>query len=243
MPVEHFSDSRSTEMNEVIGAIPPWIIRWGITAIFLVGVVGIFVSSLIQYPDVLTGSVTLQAKNQPGKVVIKRDEKDASQAFNYLVKDGSIVRPGDTLFIQTNTKTQISSPVITPMAGTIYITYGTEEQDMFEKVIWVVPPSTDATVRINYASNAAGNVKSGQVVKISLDEFPENEYGFLTGKVLSILPMEMDKGKQAIVALPKGQLMTSENKVIPVRPLMKGSGEILLANKSIFKRIFGSLVP
>jgi len=232
-------ESRSTEMEEIVGNIPSWVIRWGITVLLIVAVLGLTISSFIKYPDTLNARVVMEAVNQPGKITITRN--DADQIFRYYVKDGNKVKPGDTLLTLTDKKTGLVHPTITPMSGIIYITNGSNEKNILQDIMWVVPQVSTAKIKINYGNKGAGNVKVGQAVKIELDDFPQSEYGFVQGYISSILPIQENGEHIAYIKLNGSKIITSENKTIPVLPIMQGSGEILLNNKSIFRRIFGSI--
>ena len=69
---------RSEEVQEVMGMIPSWIVRWGITLLFGVIVLLLIGSCFFRYPDVLTTEMTLSSRNQsldwyrglPGKSAI-----------------------------------------------------------------------------------------------------------------------------------------------------------------------------
>lgn len=226
-------------MEEIVGNVPAWIIQWGITVLFVVGILGLFISNFIHYPDTLAAKALIQATEQPGKVTIRRE--DASQEFKFLVKEGDQVVPGDTLLVHLNKTTGKSIATITPMAGKIYISKGIDEKNTLDQIIWVVPKSSRVEVKIKYNNKGAGNVRVGQSVKIELADFPSSEYGFLEGRVSSILPIQLNGEHQAYVKLKSKKIITSENKEIPIVPIMEGDGEILLNDRSIFQRIFGSI--
>ena len=62
---------RSEEIQEVLGRPPKWIIRWGITVVFII-VVGLFVGSyFFKYPDILQASITVTTENLPAGVAAK----------------------------------------------------------------------------------------------------------------------------------------------------------------------------
>lgn len=232
---------RSNEMDEVVGNIPGWIIRWGISVLFAVAILGLLIANLIRYPDILQATVLMQSENQPGKVTIRRTDENSNFKFNYLVKSGDEVSPGDTLLTRYDPKEAKSYYTITPMAGKIYITKGIDEKNTLDQIIWVVPKSSRAEIKVKYNSKRAGNVKVGQAVKIELSDFPSNEYGFLEGTISSILPVQMDGEHLAYVELNQKKIVTSEKKEIPILPVMEGSAEIVLSDRSIFQRIFGSM--
>lgn len=230
---------RSNEMEEIVGNVPPWIVRWGIAVLFVVGFLGLFIANYVRYPDTLPAKVLVQAKEQPGKVTIRRE--DANQEFKFLVREGDQVESGDTLLIRFDRNLKKTYPVITPMAGIIYISRGIDEKNTLDQLMWVVPQASEVEVKINFGNKGAGNVKIGQAIKIELYDYPSNEYGFLEGHISSILPVQVDDTHQAYVELSKAHMVTSNNKEIPILPIMQGDGEILLNDRSVFQRIFGSI--
>jgi multidrug efflux pump subunit AcrA (membrane-fusion protein) len=62
--VEH-----GNEVEDIISARPPFIVRWGITFFFLMLLVLIFICWLIKYPDIVTASVRLTSINAPKPVM------------------------------------------------------------------------------------------------------------------------------------------------------------------------------
>ncbi|MDR0891424.1 MAG: HlyD family secretion protein, partial [Mediterranea sp.] len=50
---------RSEEFQEVLGGVPPWILRWGITAVAVVMGVLIAGSAVFRYPDTIAATLTL----------------------------------------------------------------------------------------------------------------------------------------------------------------------------------------
>lgn len=241
MPGENNNlEVRSNEMEEIIGQVPGWIVRWGICVLFAVAIIGFVITRYVSFPDILAASVLVQAKQQPGKVTVRRE--DARQEFRLLVKEGQQVHAGDTLLIRKDTKTAINYPIITPMNGKIYISNGIDEKNTLDYIIWVVPKTSSFDIKIKYGNHGAGNVKIGQSVKINLYDYPNNQYGFLEGKVSAILPVQINEQHQAYVKLSNKRLITSTRIELPILPTMQGDGEILVNDRSIFQRIFSSLL-
>ncbi len=239
MPRVHNLDVRSNEMDEVVGNIPTWIIRWGVTTLFSIAILFIVISTFIKFPDILNCKVIIQAKEQPGKVTVSRT--DASQHFKFFVKEGDQVKSGDTLLVETDDKTGKHSPTITPMAGKIYISKGVDEKNTLDQFIWVLPISSNIEIKLKYGNGGAGNVNVGKIVKIELSDFPVNDYGYLQGEISSVMPMQIDGQHLAYVKLNSEKMITSQNKEIPILPIMEGNAEIYLNNRSIFQRIFRSI--
>ena len=92
--------------------------------------------------------------------------------------------------------------------------------------------------------NRSGKVKCGQKVILKLENFPQNEYGTLRGKVdnISLVPsMEGEMLTYTVdVSLPEG-LKTSYKKELPYLPNMIGQADIITADISLFGRLMAPL--
>lgn len=229
----------SNEMQEIIGQIPSWLTRWGTFVLTALLGLAIYLSAEVKYPDILNADVLVQAKEQPGKVVLTKN--DASQEFFFKVKEKQTVKKGDTLLVYTDNKSTKINPVITPMAGTIFISKGIDEKNTQDIVVWVVPKVQTYDVKIKFSKKGAGRVKAGQEVIIHLDNYPEDEFGFVEGSISSILPVSVDDNTSAYINLKQG-LKTNVGKTLPIEHILQGNAEILLTNKSIFSRIFGGIL-
>ena len=87
------------EINEIITAVPNWIVKWGITIISAIIVSVVLLSSLIRYPDVIRTSVRIISKNAPKGVFSKRTGK----LLKILVNDGDFVKEKQVLAYQEST--------------------------------------------------------------------------------------------------------------------------------------------
>lgn len=89
---------RSEEVQEVMGQIPAWIVRWGITVLFLVVMALLIGSYFFKYPDVITADMTLTGQH-PATAVVTRA---AGKIQELLVTDNRPVKEGDWLAIIEN---------------------------------------------------------------------------------------------------------------------------------------------
>ncbi len=87
-------------------------------------------------------------------------------------------------------------------------------------------------------SSDFGKLEEKQIAIIVLDGFPENEFGFLTGKVNKVYQVPNQNGQYTVEMSLGPELKTSRNFLIPFRPNLKGSVEIIVEKKSLIKRIF-----
>ena len=79
---------RSEEVQEILGHIPHWTIRWGISSIFILLLIFFFLSWLIKYPEVISGQVVLTTANPPVRLVANNPGK----LTRIYEKDGAIVK-------------------------------------------------------------------------------------------------------------------------------------------------------
>ncbi len=82
---------RSDEIRELLGKIPHWIIRRGITIITFTIVVLIAGSALFRYPDIQYASIVLTTENPPVNLIARVNGK----IDELFVKDNQLVAKGD----------------------------------------------------------------------------------------------------------------------------------------------------
>jgi HlyD family secretion protein len=62
---------RSDEVQDIMGYIPNWIIRWGITLIFAIILLVLIGSYFFQYPDVIMSRIMVTTENPPAPLMAK----------------------------------------------------------------------------------------------------------------------------------------------------------------------------
>lgn len=89
---------RSEEVQEVMGQIPPWILRWGITLLFLIVLALLVVSIFFKYPDVISAEMTLTGR-YPATGIIARSSGKISHLY---VSEGTPVEKRQLLAVLEN---------------------------------------------------------------------------------------------------------------------------------------------
>lgn len=109
-------------------------------------------------------------------------------------------------------------------------------------VFVIIPPGTSSPVgKALLPMQGAGKVGVGQRAVIRLEGFPEQEFGFLEGEVVSISPVPDEEGNFVVeIGLPGG-LTTHYRKELPVRKVMTGTADIITRECSLLQRIFLSV--
>jgi len=98
MKEEEKIELRSEEFQEVLGAVPPWILRWGITVLAVVVVILLIGSAVIKYPDVISAQIVLTGSTPPAAVVAHASGK----LKKLYVADNQEVKAGDYLAVIDN---------------------------------------------------------------------------------------------------------------------------------------------
>ncbi len=91
----------SEEINEIITAVPSWILRWGITLIFSILLLIILASALIRYPDIVKAPLKINSLNAPKEIITHQQGK----LIKLLVRDNQFVQNRQALaFLESTAK-------------------------------------------------------------------------------------------------------------------------------------------
>ena len=87
----------------------------------------------------------------------------------------------------------------------------------------------------------SGKVKTGQQVNIRLNNYPDQEFGYVKGIVRGVSPVPTAEGYYVVdVGLPKG-LKTNYGKDLPLTREMKGNAEIITEDMKLIERLLAPL--
>ncbi len=90
---------RTEEVNEILTSTPKWILRFGISVIFILILTGVALSYFIKYPDILTADITLTTLNPPVNLVAKNNGK----LTHLLVINNAAIKANETIAVIENT--------------------------------------------------------------------------------------------------------------------------------------------
>ena len=87
-------DARHTDdMQDIITAVPGWLLRWGISLFFGILVLIVLLGALIKYPDIVNAQLKVDSPNSPKPVV----SKVAGKLVQLLVNEKQVVTAGEPL--------------------------------------------------------------------------------------------------------------------------------------------------
>lgn len=99
---------RSEEVNEILSKRPALIIRYGLTIIALLGILGLVASWYIKYPEIIKGNMMITTEILPLKVI----PKVSGRVQRLLVKPNQLVKQGDFIAEIENTTRLENLPVL-----------------------------------------------------------------------------------------------------------------------------------
>ncbi len=86
---------RSEEMQDILGQVPQWIVRYGTIVIFIVLLILIFGSAILKYPDIINARVVLTTENPPADLTANVSAK----IKHILIADKQMVDSNQVLAI------------------------------------------------------------------------------------------------------------------------------------------------
>lgn len=154
--------------------------------------------------------------------------KNVIQTFNQLKKS---IRDWELRYVlQSNINGRVS-----------FLNYWTKNQNVTQgDLVFTIIPTTNSyfIARLKTPAQNSGKIKIDQKVNIKLENYPDTEFGTLTGKVKSISLIPDNEGFYLIdVSLPS-ILITSYNKEIEFKQEMSGVADIITEDLRLIERFF-----
>ncbi|WP_321331669.1 HlyD family efflux transporter periplasmic adaptor subunit [uncultured Bacteroides sp.] len=111
------------------------------------------------------------------------------------------------------------------------------------ETVFMIQPSDSSKVlgKALLPLQGSGKVHVGQLVHVRLNNYPDQEFGYIKGTVKNISPAPTEDGMYVVeIDLPDG-LETNYGKLLPTSRELKGTTDIILADKSIIERLLEPL--
>jgi multidrug resistance efflux pump len=132
--------------------------------------------------------------------------------------------------------------MVSPIAGIVNqmgIWSNNQNVTAGETVFTIVPSGQDRPKgRAMLPVQGAGKVKAGQRVNIRINNFPDQEFGYLIGNVASISSVPTAEGFYVVdVDFPEG-MKTNYNRMLPITRQMQGTADIITEDLRLMERFF-----
>lgn len=107
-----------------------------------------------------------------------------------------------------------------------------------ELIFIILPQKPDTPIgRALLPASGAGKVEVGQKVYVRLDNYPDKEYGFLTGHVSSISEIPDNENNYFVEIKFSNGLKTNYHKSLPLSKQMVGTAQIIVDDKRLIENI------
>lgn len=132
-----------------------------------------------------------------------------------------------------------------PVSGkvTFMTVWGRNRNVKSGETVFVIQPSDSSGVlgKALLPLQGSGKVHTGQRVHIRLDNYPDQEFGYVKGRVKSVSPAPAEEGMYVVeISLPDG-LRTNYGRLLPVSRELKGTADIILADRNVLERLLAPL--
>lgn len=132
--------------------------------------------------------------------------------------------------------------MVSPIAGTVArmgIWSNNQNVTTGETVFTVIPSGQDSPKgKAMLPVQGAGKVREGQRVNVRINNFPDQEFGYLIGQVTSISAVPTEDGFYVVeISFPEG-MKTNYGRILPVSRQMHGIADIITDDLRLIERIF-----
>lgn len=132
-----------------------------------------------------------------------------------------------------------------PISGKLtYMSVWSNNQNVTSgESVFVIAPNEDAQPvgKALLPVQGSGKVKTGQPVNIRLNNYPDQEFGYLKGRVRSVSPVPTAEDMYVVdIELPDG-VRTNYGKELPLTREMKGTAEIVTEDMRLIERLLSPL--
>lgn len=132
-----------------------------------------------------------------------------------------------------------------PVSGKVtFMTVWSRNQNVKSgETVFMIQPSDTSHVlgKALLPLQGSGKVHVGQRVHIRLNNYPDQEFGYVKGNVKSVSPAPTAEHMYVVeIALPDG-LRTNYGKQLPVSRELKGTADIILADRNVLERLLAPL--
>ncbi len=86
---------RSEEIQDILGQVPRWIVRWGTVVVLLTVLILLAFSFIFEYPEIIRANIRVTTENPPAAVVARVN----GQIEIWKVQDSTKVQSGDHLVV------------------------------------------------------------------------------------------------------------------------------------------------
>lgn len=223
----------SENMQDIIGAPPKWLYKWGISIIMGVLLLCIGMSFFISYPDVVHLSLRVRSSAPTTPVVCA----DSGRLIKALVDNDQLVYRGQNVaYINSNNLKLI---IKAPVAGKI-VYAGIIHENMLlkprQQIFYIVGNGSSFFGEMEITPNYIGKIKPGQNALISIRN--ASDYQYLNGTIKYITEDTTKRGQHIaevdFIQITKKTTWLKEGQIAET--------SILTSKATVFDRLIRSVI-
>lgn len=222
---------RTNEIQEIIGAPPKWLVRWGVTLFFVLLCIMIVLAETVRYPDIVKTGIIILDEGSAMPVVAGRD----GIVIDIMVTDNQPVLKNQPLIIIKTDEHKLIK-ILSPESGNI-LTIGlirkSQHVDKSDELFYVNKAIPQFYGNMVIPPKMLHSLKVGQKVIIKLTNYPEEKFGIIQGTLTSIAKTPFSNGMFASMV----RIDTYFNKNIQLKNGLSGQAEIICRKISLLDRI------
>jgi hypothetical protein len=231
---------RSEKIRNIIGQVPPRIIRNGNFVLFIgyaLLIIGLF---FFEYPEEYSSEFTV--KTQPSTLSVYA-KNDGTVIFK--AEDEHKVCSGDLVLIFFQTETNSIDSIYTPVSGIIR-TSGNENIRKGDILYQIVPEKIEKYYgEIFLPEVVEKKINENETLKIELYQSKQKKTQLIEGRIMKIFSLPVNKNDmnyyRIIFSFDESVLKLNTEKEIP--SFTKSYAIIHTENKSVIKKILETLFP
>lgn len=225
---------RSKEMDEIIGRPPHWLIRWGVSVFFSIILLFFAISYFIYIPE----TVSLPCKLAPESTFIPVQVPGNGMLTKMMIKEGAMVKKGDTLLYWKETENENSSVVTASVSGQAVFTSPLPTNPLTttgKPLFYIIPTGLNYYAFLYAQIPAYEKLKTGNDVNISLTNYPANHNGYICGKITYISNIQTATGYYVKIKLLQG-LKTDKGKQIPFDMQLNAEASVVVNKQKLINK-------
>jgi hypothetical protein len=150
-------------MKEIIGITPKWVIRWGITMIFIFLITLVTVLASIKYPVSISMPGQLEYEKEPVPIVSKVD----CQITTVDIEKNAVISRGSNLMHLRSIANDSAFTLTSPALGQLFWANNWKDQSFIksnEPIGFIIPYDNQRILRIKLGHSKYKNLKMAQSV-------------------------------------------------------------------------------
>lgn len=227
---DRYDPNSSLEVQDMIGSVPHWIVRWGLFCFFAVLLICVCILSVVRYPEILL--VEGQIITKPATGIVVWDNSSGGLA-TVLVDNGQTVSKNQMLLNMKDTTSGASRVLTSPCRGTVSV----RSSENGELLISVMPTGPLIISHILLKGQYLDKIRVGDPVVLELNDYPSGEFGTFSGKIRKIDGESHDGNFKVGVQLDQG-LTSDFGKTIPLQRVYGARATLQMNSYSVLERVF-----